>query len=234
MKMISLKLAARKEGAVAKVLRSEDKVPCVLYGNDIKNTQLVCEYGDLYKTYVKAGESTLVDLDADGKSVPALFHAIDFDPVTDKITHVDFYAVDMKKEIETKVPISFEGESLAVKDLGGVLVTSVDHLTVKCLPTNLPKNLSVSLESLNEFTDTLAVSAVTIPDGVTVSEDPEMVIATVQEPRKEEEVVPVVAEGEEAGEGAEGEKPADGEVPAEGGDAKPAEGGGDKPEQKSE
>ena len=71
----------------------------------MKNVSLQCAYNDIYKAYASAGRSTLIDLDADGKKVPVLFHKLQFDPVSDKITHVDFYAVDMKKEIEAEVPI---------------------------------------------------------------------------------------------------------------------------------
>lgn len=215
--MIPLQTEARPE-AMAKSIRSEGKVPCVLYGNDVEHTQLSCDYSELFRTYAKAGESVLVELDIDGKKVPVLFHELQFDPVSDAITHVDFFAVDMKKEIEARVPLHFEGESGAVKELGGVLVTVMDHVSVKCLPTALPSHLEVSIETLETFTDSITVTDIAVPSGVTISDDVDAMIATVQEPRREAEPeVAEVAEGEE-GEGAEGEK-------AEGEEGEKAEGG---------
>jgi len=219
MDMVSLSAAARTKDKKPNALKKEGRVPCVLYGNDVENTALECTHGEILKAYALAGKSTLVDLDAAGKKVPVIFHDIDFDPVTDKIIHVDFYAVDMKKEIEADIPITLEGESPAVKELGGILISPMNTVKVKCLPTNLPHELIASIESLVEFGDALHISAIQVPDGVTIMDDPGNVIATVQEPRKEEVVEVAPAEGEE-GEAAEGEE---GEV-AEGEEGATAEG----------
>ncbi|MCA9370714.1 MAG: 50S ribosomal protein L25 [Candidatus Peregrinibacteria bacterium] len=203
LKTVPLQAKSRKEGDSAKVLRAEDTVPCVLYGNAQENTGITCDYSELFRAYAKAGASVIVDLDVDGKKVPVLFHEVQFAPVSDKIVHVDFYAVDMKKEIEAMVPIEYTGVSEAVKN-GGVLVTVHDHLSVKCLPSNLPAHIEVAIDSLKEFGDAIHVSDVTIPSGVTVHEEPETMLATVQEPRQEK-APEVVAEGAEVAEGA-GEK----------------------------
>jgi len=205
MDIVSLSAQARSAEARAKDLRREGIVPCVLYGNDTENAHMQCERSVLEKAFQQAGESTLVELDTGSKKVPVLFHAVEFEPVSGAIMHVDFYAVDMKKEIEARVSIVLEGEAPAVEELGGILITPYDHVTVKCLPTALPQHLTVSIEALVEFGSRLVVGDITVPEGVAISDDPETVIATVQEPRKEEEIEPTPVEGEEA-EGAEGEE----------------------------
>lgn len=183
MEMISLKAQARPVEPSAKVLRRQSLIPAVVYGNEAENTSIQCDYNELYKAYVQAGGSTIVDLDIDGKKVPSLFHDLSFDPVSDRIIHVDFYAVNMKKSIEAQIPLEFTGESDAVKSLSGVLVTTQDHVTVHCLPSNLPHALEVSLDSLKTFDDALHVSDIVAHEGVEIMDDPEMMIATVQEPR---------------------------------------------------
>ncbi|MDD5624014.1 MAG: 50S ribosomal protein L25 [Candidatus Peribacteraceae bacterium] len=218
MEMVPLTATARAKETAA-TLRRKGQVPCVLYGNEVQNSPLQCVYNDLFKAYVKAGESTLVELDAGGKKVPVLFHAVQFDVVSNRIAHVDFYAVNLKKEIEAHVPIHFEGESLAVKELAAIFVAVQDHVVVRCLPTALPHHIPVSLEKLAKIHDSILVSDLKMPAGVTVKDDPTAVIATVQEQRKEEEIAPPVAgvpaEGEAAAP-AEGEAaaPAEGEAPA--------------------
>jgi len=219
--MLSLQTEARPE-ATAKTIRADGKVPCVLYGNDVEHTQVACDYSELYRTYAKAGESVLVELDIAGKKVPVLFHELQFEPVSDAIVHVDFFAVDMKKEIEARVPLHFLGEAPAVKELGGVLVSVMDHVSVKCLPTALPSHLEVSIEKLETFADSVIVSDVTTADGVVITDDPDSMIATVQEPRKDAEPEPTeAAEGEETPAGEDGEKKEEGgEAAAEGGEDK--------------
>lgn len=184
MKIISLQTEAIKE-AKAKNVRAAGKVPCVVYGNDVDHTQFACDYSELYRTYAKAGESNLVELDIAGKKVPVLFYELQFEPVSDAIIHVDFFAVDMKKEIEARVPVHFSGESNAVKDLGGVLVTVMDHVLVKCLPTALPSYLEVNIAKIESFNDAVTVADIVLPAGVTISDDADSMLATVQEPRRE-------------------------------------------------
>jgi large subunit ribosomal protein L25 len=205
MDAVSLAVSARTKGK-AKALRRAGAVPCVLYGFGTENVALECPEQPLTKAYAKAGESTLVELDTGDKKIPVLFHEISFEPVTGRIRHVDFYAVNMKEEIETTVPIRLEGVAPAVKDLGGILVTAHDHVTVKCLPAHLPHDLPVSLESLKEFGDALTVANLHVPHDVKVLEEPATVIVLIQEPRAEEEIKPEeeVSEGEEASTGEEG------------------------------
>lgn len=215
MEMISLKAQARSADSSAKVIRRQSLVPAVVYGNEAENTSIQCDYSELYKVYAKAGGSTIVDLDIDGKKVPSLFHDLAFDPVSDKIIHVDFYAVNMKKSIEAQIPLEFIGESEAVKSLSGVLVTTQDHVTVHCLPTDLPHALQISLDKLVSFDEVLHVSDIIPHDGVEIIDEPDMMIATVQEPRAAMEEIPVEdaapAEGEEAKEGEEEKKDEGGE-----------------------
>lgn len=179
-----------------RALRRDGKVPCVVYGNSVQNTMLVCEERQLKSVYEKAGESTLVELDMDGKKVPVLIHAVSLHPVSDRFEHVDFYAVDMTKEVETYVHIRLDGEAPAVRDMSGVLVTTLDRVTVRCLPSNLPHEVTASLSGLTEFDMHLTVADIKVPEGVTILEEPDTMIVTVQEPRAEEvEAAPVAAEG---------------------------------------
>lgn len=206
MDMVSLKAEARNTAIKPKVMRRSGKVPCVVYGSGTKTESITCDRSDLNRVYTKAGESTLVELSVGSKKVPVLIHELDLDPISGQIAHVDFYAVDMTKEIEAKVPVRFTGESVAVKDLGAIFVVVHEHVTVKCLPKDLPHELSADISGLKAFHDVITVGALQAPAGVKFKDNAETVIAVVQEPR-EEEVVEVVAapvEGAVVAEGAEG------------------------------
>jgi len=191
---------------VARDMRRNERIPGVLYGHKVDNQPLSCEYQTFHKVFQKAGESTMIDLKMDKKTVQVLIHQLDVDPVTGKYTHIDFYAPDMTKEITTNVPLRTVGESLGVKEEGGILITHRETLTVKCLPKDLPHDIEVDISSLNNIGDHITVSSITVPSNVTVQDNPEEMVLTIIAPRKEEEETPVVAEGEE-GEIAEGEAP---------------------------
>lgn len=220
--MIPLAVAARRPKAKASLLRRLGTIPCVLYGQNVSNTLLECSAPVLQKTFDHAGKSTLVELSIEGSTgkIPVLFRDIAFDPVTDHCIHADFYAVDLTKEVEVPIPLRFDGVSPAVRDLAGVLVVPLDHVTVRCLPLHLPAELSLSLDALAQFGDVLTVRDIPLPSNIQILEESSVVLATVQEQRKEEEIAlpaPVVTEGatEGAAPTAEGASPA-GSVPVEG------------------
>lgn len=202
---LTLLVSTRAKTENPNVIRRFGDVPGVIYGARTKNQTVKCKRKELHSVYVKAGENTLVEVQVEDKKIPCLIHAVSFEPVSDREEHVDFYAVDMTKKVTTRVPIVVEGESPAVKTEGGVLVTVHDEIEVTCLPRDIPKEFIVTISVLRKFHDSITVAALTAPKGVLIKSPADMVIITVQEPRKEEviEVVaPVAAEGETAAAGA--------------------------------
>jgi large subunit ribosomal protein L25 len=188
MDTISLKATQRDGKTKPGASRRAGMVPCVVYGNVDANMHLQCQESLLHRAFMKAGESTIVELDVDGTKVPVLFKSVTWHPITDREEHVDFYALNMKKEIETQIPVHFEGEAPVVKTQGGVFVTVNETVTVRCLPADLPHSLTVDITKLAEFHDSVTVKDIQLPKGVTVMEAPETLLATIQEPRKEEEI----------------------------------------------
>ncbi len=203
---IPLSVATRDAKENVKSLRKAGHVPGVIYGNKTANQIIKCKTQDLHSVYLKAGGNTLVEIDMDGQKVPSLIHHISYEPVSGSYEHVDFYVVDMTKKVTTKVPVVFEGESPAVKGMGGILVTVHSTVTVTCLPKDIPHQFTVKLDTLANFRDSVTVASLAAPAGVTIDEAAETVIVTVQEPRAEEvaEVAAATpAEGEAATPGTE-------------------------------
>lgn len=230
-KAIPLSVSERDTKKNVKHLRKAGEVPGVIYGSASKNTTITCNAKELNAVYVKAGENTLVEVEIAGKKIPCLIHSVTFDPVTSAYEHIDLYAVDMTKKVTTHVPVVFEGESPAVKNMGGVLLTVHGQLEVTCLPADIPAHFVVNLSSLENLRDSVTVAKLKVPAGVTIKETPETAIVIVQEPRKEEvvEVVTAVAaegapaaDGAAAAPGAPGAPAAAGAAPAKDAKAAPA------------
>ncbi|MBI3336904.1 50S ribosomal protein L25 [Candidatus Peregrinibacteria bacterium] len=210
MDMIPLSAQMRLPVPSARVLRRQGVVPCILYGYKTDNTLLSCKEIPLQKAFTAAGQSTLVELDIGTHKVPALFYHVAYDPVTDNIAHVDFYAVNMKEEVEAEVPIRFTDTAPATKEVGVILVTPLTRVTVRSLPASLPHSLNISLSPLQKIHDVLYIRDIPLPAGVTITDDADTVIAIAQEQRIEEEpeptvtaeavegATPAIAEGEEA------------------------------------
>ncbi len=185
-------LKARK----ARVLKDADRIPAISYGHKIKNTMLDVDYREFQKVYSKAGVSSLIELDVEGEKEKriVLIHDYQRDAVSDRFIHVDFFETSAKEEVEVKVPLVFEGISLAVKDLGGTLVKNISELELKALPQNLPHEIKVSIDTLNTFADHILVKDLILPKDVKISAKPEEIVVSVAEPAKVEEELATVIE----------------------------------------
>jgi large subunit ribosomal protein L25 len=207
----TLKVAPRAEfgSRTARRLRGEGLVPGVVYsgGSDAKAFQV----SEREVRSVIGEGAALFDLEIDGgKAVPVVVKEQQLHPVRGSLQHIDLQKVKLDEAIQAEVAIELEGADTApgVKG-GGVLEHVTREITVEALPTDIP-DLLVADVSAMEINDTLQLSAIAAPDGVTfVADDPdEVTIVTLSPPRVEEEPEPEVEEETELvgeGEAAEGE-----------------------------
>jgi len=188
--MIKLSAKIRKEtGKKTSALKNAGRIPAVVYGHKIKNVILDVDYKEFEKVYRKTGVNSLIELSAEGEKEKrlVLVHDLQKDPVSDKFIHIDFFETSAKEEVEVKIPLVFEGVSLAVKDLGGTLVKNMSELQVKALPQNLPHEIKVFIDKLNTFEDRVLVKDLILSKDVKVSAKPEEIVASVVQPSKVEE-----------------------------------------------
>lgn len=191
-----LTLQAQKRTILGKKtlrLRRQGIVPGILYGGGEDPLPLSVLYADFKKAFREAGESSLVDLEVDGRHYSVLIKDVAHDPVSDRFISIDFFRVPLDKEIEIDVPFQFVGESKAVKELGGILVKVIHEITVSATAQKLPHEIVVDLSLLQAFGDKVFVRDLVIPEGVRVLRSPDEVIVLVDEPREEaeEETKPV-------------------------------------------
>lgn len=165
-------------------IRTKGMTPAVAYGAGIESTPLSVPAQEFIKLFKSAGESEVITLELDGKKLNVLIHEVQWHPVREEVLHVDFYVVDMNKEIQVSVPITFTGVSEAVKR-GGILVKVLHELEIKAMPTNLPHEISVDISALENLHDQILVSNLQMPKGVEVLNDLEDVIC-IAEPAGEE------------------------------------------------
>jgi large subunit ribosomal protein L25 len=212
MDQITLNAKVRDLSAKAKIIRREGRLPAEFYGHGVENASIDMDYQEFRKAYRVAGENTVIDLKVEGgEDRKVLVQQLDYDPVTDAFTHVEFINVRMDEEVTTNVPIILEGQAPAVKELAGMLMQNIDELEIRCLPGNLIHEIKVNVESLVDFNSSIHVSDIELPETITVMTDPERTIATVTPPREEEveeapevDVASVEVEGEAKEEGEEG------------------------------
>lgn len=200
-------LSAKKREKLGKKAQYKDAIPAVLYGPEIKNQPIELNLKEFSKVFEKAGESSLVSLDLEGKKFSILIHEIKKDPVSGEFSHIDLYQPILTKEVEATVPLVFTDEALAVKDLGGTLVKEFQEVEVKALPADLPHEIRVSIGSLKTFEDVVRVKDLILSRGVKIEKSPEDIVAKVMPPAKiEEELEKPIEEDVESVEKIEKEK----------------------------
>ena len=190
--METIKLEAKKrtiQGKANNALRLTGIIPAVMYGKKQASVSLELPERAFDKAFATAGESTLIDLVVDGETNKVLVADVARDAMSDRVIHVDFHKVSLTEKLHTKIPISFVGESSAIKGLGGILIKSVQEFDVECLPSALVHEIPVDISVLAKFGDTIHLRDVVIPPGITVKHLHDTdVIASAAEPRSEEEM----------------------------------------------
>jgi len=209
--MLALPVKVRKDDEKPAALRKKGELLGVLYGPKIKNKSLKLDYKTFEKIYSEAGLSSLIFLDVGGEKSPVLIHDVQKDSLTSKFLHVDFYQPRLEEKIEAKIPLIFEGELRAVKDLGGTLIKNIQELEVKALPQNLPKEIIINVEDLKALGDNILIKDLKLPKEVEILREPDEIVAFISAPEKVEEELkkPIeekVEEVEKVGEKEKGEK----------------------------
>jgi large subunit ribosomal protein L25 len=215
----------RLGSAESRRLRKEGLVPGVLYGNGEPVAICIAEPELRRALTGAAGLHSILDVEIDGKGEThaSILKEYQVDPVRGGVTHVDLQEVRLDKTIHASVSVQLVGgeDAPGVRE-GGVLSQPLREVTVEALPLEVPEHLVLDVSGM-DIGGTLRISDLSTPEGVTLLDDPEMVVATVTAPTKvvepeptEEELAAMEAEAAEAEEGEEGEA-------AEGAAGEPAE-----------
>lgn len=182
---ISLSLDPRtvKGKKVAK-LRSEGKIPGVVYGHGFEAISVQAPTLTIEKVVRQAGGHNPVHLNIDGKKKIAMIKNVAIDPTKNSLSHVEFHAVKQNEKVEAEIPIKLvgEGESIAEK-AGLVVLKTLESLSVKALPMDLPESLEVDITGLAEPNQHVTVGDIKVPEGIEIDDEAkEVVVASVWEP----------------------------------------------------
>lgn len=199
---------SKREKNNADSVRAQGLVPGVVYGPDREPAPISVDYVTFNRLYNEAGESQLIDLAIEGEKEPVkvLIQDVQYDPIKTRITHVDFRQIRMGVEMHAAIELEFMGEAPAVKELGGTLVKTLDTVNVKCLPRDLVGSVQVDLSVLKTFDEAIHIKDLILPTGITVTDNPDTMIAKVAPPLTEDELKAMEEEGPKSVEDVEVEK----------------------------
>lgn len=186
-------------GKKVKVLRRQGLLPGVVYGPVLAETVSVCVDARAFtKFYQTHGQSTLIHLQLDSGEHQVFIREVQTDPVRGNAIHIDFFAPNLRQELNASVPISL---GAAAADAEGVLSTARTEVEVRGLPAAIPSHVEADISGLLAVGDSLRVGDLVLPAGLTMVTDESEVIASLVAEAAPEPTEDEVVEGEETAEG---------------------------------
>lgn len=183
-------------------LRREGKVPAILYGGETEPLRFTLNHNEVAKHLENdAFLSHILKVKVAGQESQAVLKAVQRDPVSSAVTHMDLLRVSATREIQINVPLHFMNEEncLGVK-AGGIISHLVLEVEVRCLPGSLPEYVEVDLGSL-EIGETVHLAELKLPEGVELNalrHGDDQALVSIQLPRTAEGADEVVeGEGED-------------------------------------
>ncbi|MBD2613472.1 MAG: 50S ribosomal protein L25/general stress protein Ctc [Nostoc sp. ZfuVER08] len=183
---ITVECKKRPEGSKPKALRRSGEIPANLYGHKgTESISLTIDAKTVERLLKRASvNNTLIDLKV--TDVPwqgqALIRELQVHPAKGTPYHLSFFAVAGHGDTTVEVPLRFVGDAIGVKQEGGVLDTVVTELQVSCAPENIPEVIEIDVANL-KIGDTLHISDISFPQGVTPLAESERVILSVLPPQ---------------------------------------------------
>jgi large subunit ribosomal protein L25 len=181
-------------------LRREGVLPANIYGRGVESTAVQIATRDAAALLRVHGANTLVNLQVAGESAPrsVVVRGTQRHPVNQALQHVDFYQVDVNRNMQAHVPVVVTGEAPAVAMYKGVVIHGLDNVLVEGLPGQMPTHFEISVDGLTELESEVKVSDLQLPAGVTVLTSGDIMLARVSAGRTATDAdVAAVPEGEQ-------------------------------------
>lgn len=166
-------------GKSSKKLAQDGLLPAVVYGPKQEALSISLGRHELEAVLRHGGEAAVIELTGLAKPLQVLIHDLVIDPVTSIPVHADLYAIEKGSKITVSVPLSFVGESMAIK-LGANLVKVLHEIEIESDAATLPPEIEVDISPLAALDDRITVADLRAPAGVSILTPGDEVVAIAQ------------------------------------------------------
>lgn len=191
-----IKAEARTEfgKGVARRLRREWKVPGVIYGSHQEPVHFAVPLLDIQSLVRNNGVNAVLELEIDGEQYLTMVKHVDQNVLTFDIDHVDLLAIKRGEKVEVEVPLTLTGEPAP----GTMHIQDADVLLVEADVLNIPEEIEVSIEGLEDGA-VITAGDVTMPEDTTLVAEEDTVIVSISLPEVDEELEEAAEAAEEGG-----------------------------------
>lgn len=190
--MAAIKMQIEKRNEVGKneikKVRENNFIPAVIYSRGGETVHVAIDTVEFSRVYKIAGTTSLLGLELEGTTVPAIIKEIQRHPIKNQILHVDFQKLNMDEKVKMTLPIVLLNRD-DIKLQPSVLTQILDQIDIECLPTDIPNAAEVDVQDM-DFTTPMMVKDLDIAkdEKVTILRDLDDVVCTLSEPSMQEEV----------------------------------------------
>jgi large subunit ribosomal protein L25 len=179
---------------VARKLRAQGQIPAVVYGGRRDPAKISVDRKAIAELIHKSEHGVrsifLLKMAGTDQQRHAMIKDIQMDPISRKMTHIDFVRVLLDEKIRVSVPLHIVGVAKGVKE-GGILDWHIREIHVECLPNQIPDKIDVDVSELDAH-DFLTIRDIKLPEGVKVLDDPDRNVVGVTHAKIEVAPVEVV------------------------------------------
>lgn len=194
--MVTLQANVRNDRrkSATRQLRKAGHVPAVVYGKNIDNQPIYVDGIQFVKIVRDEGKNALIRMNVGTGTTTVMIGEVQTDSLKKDVLHIDFYEVNMSKEMILSVPLEFVGESAGEKN-GGILQRQYQEVEIKCLPANAPEKIEVNISEL-DIGQSLTAAEIATDTSYELQIEPDTVLVSVLAPASEEELEEATEEPE--------------------------------------
>ncbi|WP_311520228.1 50S ribosomal protein L25/general stress protein Ctc [uncultured Corynebacterium sp.] len=178
----------------ARRLRAAGKVPGVVYGHAVDVLHFAVDRLEMTAVVRNQGVNAVFELELEGEQHLVMVKHIDQNVLTFNIDHIDLLSIKRGEKVEVEVPLAIEGEPAP----GLMFIQDADVLLVESDVLNIPEEIAVSIEGLEDGT-VVTAGDITLPEGTTLVAEEDTVIVSISEPEVDEDVEAAAEAAEEGG-----------------------------------
>ncbi|OFP25535.1 50S ribosomal protein L25/general stress protein Ctc [Corynebacterium sp. HMSC066C02] len=178
----------------ARRLRAAGKIPGVVYGHAVDVLHFAVDRLEMTAVVRNQGVNAVFELELEGEQHLVMVKHIDQNVLTFNIDHIDLLSIKRGEKVEVEVPLAIEGEPAP----GLMFIQDADVLLVESDVLNIPEEIAVSIEGLEDGT-VVTAGDITLPEGTTLVAEEDTVIVSISEPEVDEDVEAAAEAAEEGG-----------------------------------
>ena len=181
--------------AATRDLKKSGMIPAVVYGLYEPPVAIAISPKAVARVLASdAGMNSVMFLQREGTDIKrhVIIKAVQRDPITSRLRHIDFMRVDMTIKVRVKVPVRLVGTAIGVKAQGGILDFSHREIEIECLPSIIPAHIDVDISNMS-VGDSVRFEQITLMPNVIFTGDAHQVVCSLHGKAAEEEVAPAAA-----------------------------------------